>query len=88
MLIPPLCYLFYGFGLIFVTCELCQRMTNGCEEFIDVIQQFDWYLFAFKIQRILPTILINVQQPVYFECFGSIACDRKTFKQVEIANGN
>lgn len=72
----------YAFGAVFLVCELCQRISNGCEGFNDKIDQFKWYLFPAKIQRALPAIIINVQQPVYVECFGSIACDRETFKRV------
>lgn len=72
----------YAFQTVFITCEICQRITNGCDKFNDQIERFEWYLFPANIQRILPTIIINVQQPVYFECFGSIACNRDAFKQV------
>ena len=67
---------------VFVICELCQQISNAFEEFNDMIGQFKWYLFPVKVQRILPTIIINAQQPVYLDCFGSIACNRDTFKRV------
>lgn len=80
---PTLFFSLYGFGAVFITCELCQRKTNSYEEFNDIIDQFKWYLFPTKIQQILPTILLEVQQPVHIECFGSIACNRETFKRVK-----
>lgn len=72
----------YAFGAVFVICELCQRMSNGCEKFNDTIDQFKWYLFPAKLRKILPTVVMYVQQPNAVECFASIACDRETFKRV------
>lgn len=72
----------YSFGAVFVICELCQRTTNGCEKFDDTIGQLKWYLLPAKLQRILPTVIMYVQEPISVECFGSIACDRETFKRV------
>lgn len=74
----------YAFGTVFMSCELCQKVTNGCEEFSDRIGQLKWYLFPIKIKRFLPIVILHAQQPTVFKCFGSIACDRDTFKQVQI----
>ena len=75
-------FMLYAFGAVFVICEVEQLQSNHFEEFIDIIEQFKWYLFPMEIKRILPTIIINTQQPVSTECFGSIACNRDTFKRV------
>ena len=72
----------YAFGAVFISCELCQKVSDGCEEFNDQIGQFKWYSFPIGIKRILPIIMIHTQQPTVFECFGSIICNRDTFKQV------
>lgn len=45
---------FYAFGVMFIACEISQRITfafDGCYEIID---DFDWYLLPAKIQRMLP----------------------------------
>lgn len=63
-------------------CGLCQRISNAFEEINDVIVQSDWYLYPIEINRMLPTILIVTQHPVGLKCFGSIACNRETFKEV------
>lgn len=63
-------------------CELGQRISNAFEEIDDVIAQYNWYLFPDKLKRMLPIILMNTQDRVAFECFGSIACSREAFRKV------
>lgn len=73
---------FYGFGAMFTTCELSQRINLAFDECNDIIVQFDWFLLPVKIQRMLPAIMHFAQQPVNINCFGSSACDRALFKSV------
>lgn len=75
-------YAVYAFGIIFLTCELGQRLTNAFEQIQDEIKKFEWYLFSSEIQQMLPTILIVSQQSIELECFGSISGLRETFKKV------
>lgn len=67
---------------MFIICELLQRVSNGFEDVEDMIEQFKWHSFSNKLKRMLPIILINVQQTVVVECFGNIACNREAFKMV------
>lgn len=69
--------------MIFLTGELCQRVTNAFDDLNDAIDLFDWYLFPTKVQKMLPIIMINSQQPIDFECFGNITCSRESFKKVK-----
>lgn len=78
----PLFEVLWAFGLVFVSCELAEKMSNEYEEIGELIEQFDYYSFPFDFVKMLPLIMLNGQQPVYFECFGSIACSRETFKKV------
>ena len=82
ILIVPAFELFSAFVLVFICCELAGLLSNHFDYIDDTMGQFKWYLFPWKIQQILPIILINAQQPVYLKCFGSIPCDRETFKKV------
>lgn len=75
-------YAFYAFGIVIIICELGQRLTNAFEEIGDVIDEFEWNLFSLEIQKILPTILMVVQQPVELRYFGSTSGLRETFKKV------
>lgn len=79
ILIGQVCY---AFGATFISCELGQRTNNGYCDIDAIMGQFDWYLYPNEIQRILPAIIANSQQPVYIKCFGSISCSRETFKKV------
>lgn len=79
----------YAFGLVLISCELGQQMTNAFERIGDVMKsQFNWYRFPIKVQRMLPSLLIISQQPVQLECFGSNACVRESFKKVCSAIGS
>lgn len=74
----------YAFGLLCVACELGERFRNLFDEIAVTIEQFKWYSFPFGMQRILPIIILNAQEPVAIACFGSILCDRKSFKFVSL----
>lgn len=77
--------IFYGgwvLGLLFVTCEIGQRFTNLFEEIADRFDRLDWYLLPMKVQRLLPTIMINVQEPIVIGCFGIMNGSRDQFKKV------
>lgn len=71
---------------LFVWCDLCQRIEHSFEEIDIVIGQLDWYLFPNEINRMIPTILIVTQEPVGFNYFGSVSCNRKAFNTVYIEN--
>lgn len=72
----------YIFGAVYAICELCQRISNQYLELSDLIGQCTWYLFPAEIKRVLPIIILGVQQEVSVECFGSTACNRETFERV------
>ena len=74
----------YAFGVLFITCELGQRLNQAFEDCNDIINQFKWYSFPVEIQKMLPIIMNFAQQQVVFYCFGSTACIRETFKSVSI----
>lgn len=78
----PFVELFWSFGLVSMACELAGRVGNEFGDIDAKIGQFKWYLFPHKIQQLLPIIIINAQQEVGFECFGSMLCNRETFKRV------
>lgn len=73
--------LFWSVVEIFVFCETSERLTIEFDE-IDFYNEWDWYLFPNEVRRILPTIIINVQEPVALQGYGNITCTRETFKRV------
>lgn len=69
-----------------ITCELGQNVNDAFDECSDMIERLDWYLFPAEVQKTLPIIINFAQQPIVFECFGSTACVRATFKYVRIVS--
>lgn len=84
ILIVPVFELSTTFVIVVVICELSGRLTYRFDDIDYIMTHFKWYLFPIEIQKILPTILINAQERVVIECFGSIPCDRETLKKVII----
>lgn len=76
---------FWAFGGIFFYCEFGERLGQLFTKVDDAMGQLDWYLFPEEIKRMLPVVIINVQQPTEIECFGSISCCRDSFKQVSLS---
>lgn len=84
--LAPIVELGWSFGLVFVTCELCGRISNKFDDIDFVIDQFKWYSFPFDAQKILSFIILNAQQENGFQFFGSAMCNRETFKNVNGIN--
>lgn len=74
--------IFYSFCVVFIMCELGERLIHSYSEIDDTIIQLDWYLFSFDIQKILPIIFMNSQKPVPILIFGSTQTKRETFQKV------
>lgn len=68
------------YAVVFVICELSQRITNKYEEIFKLTDQLNWYLFSNGIKKMIPTTLIMLQQPVEIKCFGSFSSNRESFK--------
>lgn len=82
VILISLIYGFWAFIMVFFACEIAQRNSNATENIDYAVHRFDWYLFPLKLQRILPTVMMNTRRPIEIICFGSIACNRATFKKV------
>lgn len=74
--------MFWAFTLVFVACELGERVRNEFDDVRFLVDQLKWYLFPCNLRHLVPTIVINSQNPVEFKCFGSISCSRESFKKV------
>lgn len=72
----------FALALVYNSCETGQRIANAFDGIDFTIDLYAWYLFPDDIQRMLPMIIANSQQPITLECFGSIACARQVFKSV------
>lgn len=72
----------WSVSMVFFCCEFGERAAAKFSKMDDEINQFEWYRYPIKIQRMIPTILISVQEPAVVKFFGSIACTRECFKKV------
>lgn len=70
------------FVVLLFTCELGQQVANRIEEINNEFDQLGWYLYPTEAQRMLPTIMINVQKPVDISCYGIFTCSREQFRKV------
>lgn len=68
--------------ILFLACELAGKLGGEFEIFNDMINRFSWYLFPLRMQKMLPLIMMNSQPIIGFYCFGSIMCNRETFRKV------
>lgn len=82
MLLQAVFYGFCAIALVGVVCEVGQQFSNSFTELEVLIGQIHWYTYPYKVQRMLPMIIVNAQQPIAIKCFGSVYCERATFKQV------
>lgn len=77
---------FYALCIVFIACELCERLTIAYAELEYKIEQFEWYAFPIKAQRLLPILMLNAQQPITLQCFGGISTNREAFKKVHLCS--
>lgn len=74
--------LIWTLALVFVPCEIGERVRSEFMKLNFTIGQFNWYFFSYEIQKTLPIIIINAQADVLIQWFGSISCVREVFKKV------
>lgn len=67
---------------IFGYCEFGERVGMAFDQINIAIEQLKWYLLPHKTRKMLLNILIVAQEPIEFNIFGSVSCNRKTFKEV------
>lgn len=68
----------------FVVNEMGQRFSDAFNKVDDAVSQLNWYLFPNEVQRMLPTFIINTQEPVVIRFFGSNVCSREQYKKVKV----
>lgn len=73
----------WSFGLIFVCSELCQIISSAFNRIDNKLTGLSWYLLPIELWKILPIVVVNTQEPISIGCFGSISCERITFKNVD-----
>lgn len=85
--IVPFMNMLWVLFLLFVACELGERVSNEFVELDDTICLFNWYKFPQNVCRDLPFIQMCTQQPVRINVFGKkISCTREIFQKVSSIN--
>lgn len=74
------------FGVLFLFCELGQRVTIQFDMFGDEFDRCDWQALPIGMQRMYLMFLADTQQSKYISCFFNIQCTRETFKKVSRAS--
>lgn len=74
--------LFGSFVCVFGICEFGERVCIAFDEINTKLDQLRWYLLPHKTQTMLLIISIFAQKPIRFNIFGSVSCNRETFKDV------
>lgn len=60
--------------MIFLYCEIGEKVTQKFDEINYEIGQFDWYSFPFELLKFMPTIMLVNQQPMQLlEHFQTVA---------------
>lgn len=67
---------------IFGICEFGERISFAFYKINIALDRFKWYRLPKEVQKMLPIIMIAAQEPVQLNIFGSVACNRITFKEV------
>lgn len=74
--------MFISFAILFVFCELGERVNGGFNQINEVFNQFDWHLLPIEVRKNVHVIMAGTQISVTFNTLGSITCVREVFKKV------
>lgn len=73
---------FWSFVIIFIVCELGQRLTNEFDTYNHTLYQCNWYAFPIELRHMFIVVLMNAQQPVVIKGFADTLCARESFEKV------
>lgn len=77
-----LLHVLIAYGQILLICFYGEHLLNTFEELHESVFACDWYRFPLESQKLLNTMLVAAQRPVYIRGFGSSGCTRESFKEV------
>lgn len=76
--------IFWSFTYIFLFCNFGENVTSKFLAIDHAINECDWYLFPYDVQRMLPTIMMSTQKPLILCGFANVVCTREAFKRVRV----
>lgn len=74
--------MFWAFTLIFVVCEFGDNVSYTFSKIDYEALRLDWYSLPVNLWKMVPSVILYAQRPVYIQVFGSTACNRLSFKNV------
>lgn len=81
-LILTFVFVSWSFLIIFFLCEFGERLSGKFDAIDEELYQCTWYLFPMGMQRMVLTLMLGTQEPVFLRGFGNIVCTREAFKEV------
>lgn len=66
------CLTFWSFASAFIFCDTGDRLVTRYND-IDIYYNCDWYLFPDNIKRVLPMVIVNMQQVSWFSLLCSVS---------------
>lgn len=82
MIITYFIQILITYCVIFIICELGERVTNEFDDVDNVVCELNWYLFPLNIQKMLPIAMIGTVKPVIIRGYGNCMSTREAFKNV------
>lgn len=73
---------FAAFAVIFLFCEVGQRIIDESNEATTNLIVIEWYTYPMAIKKIYPIIIMGTNEPVKLCGMGNIVCTREAFKNV------
>ena len=65
-----------------VLCLFGDEVNSKFDEIHNWIYYCNWLTFPYRIQKLIPTILIAAEKPVYIQGFMNVRCIRESMKKV------
>lgn len=78
----PVALMNSAFVLVFIFCELGERLTHRFNRIDNEVLCLSWYMYPLKVKKILPMIVAGTQEPFILTGFGNVPCTRAAFKSV------
>lgn len=72
----------FSFGLVFLYCEMGERIAAYFATVDAAVSEIDWHLFPIATQRMMPVVLMVTRKAVQLRGFGNVSATRETFKRV------
>lgn len=70
------------FGIMFLYCEVGERVTHQFSVFHERLCFSDWFLFPLEMKRMFVIMLSNTHESIIIQGYANTDCTREAFKKV------